>query len=148
MTSNYFLVDNNVLSRLTKTQRSSAFFCTYCKIPSEVLEEASDFPDYHALEKFEYKTSISVLRKLIQVMSTVPVDDHTLVDLYSNKGSADPVLVACALDAIELESESLFPRDWSVATDDHAVQKKCSSFGVKFLTSAELSEIIERFPSH
>lgn len=39
MKEQMYLIDNNVLSHLSPTQRASEFFHTQCRIPAEVLHE-------------------------------------------------------------------------------------------------------------
>lgn len=51
----------------------------------------------------------SVLRWLITVMATVPPDDTGLINLYLNQGSADPLMVACALDARNAKRSTSIP---------------------------------------
>lgn len=138
-----YFVDNNALSRLTRKQRSSAFFAQSCRIPTEVLEEASGFPDVDRLRKHEYKTGVPVLKRLIEVMQTVPTGDIRLLDLYANKGRADPIIVACALDARDNEMDTLLPRPCVVVTHDAGVRDKAVEFGFAVETSEHLAARIE-----
>ena len=143
MSNSIYLVDNNALSRLTREQRSSPFFADFCRIPTDVLEEASGFPDIDQLRKVEYKTTVSVLERLIEVMKTVPSEDTELLDLYGNKGRADPVIVACALDAHADETATLLPQTIVIVTHDKAVRDKATEFGFIVETSEELAAAID-----
>lgn len=76
-----FFIDTNVLSRLTRAQRASKFFRDNCSLCSEVLHEASGFPDLAELRRLEYPVSPGVLTRVREVMSTVSPGDFTMVDL-------------------------------------------------------------------
>lgn len=128
-----FFIDTNVLSRLTRAQRASKFFRDHCSLCSEVLHEASGFPDLAELRRLEYPMSAGVLARVRVVMLTVPPGDFRLVDLYRNLGNADPILIASALEATEAESGRLFAVDWHIVSDDAAVISKAKEFDVTTL---------------
>ncbi len=116
-------------------------------IPSEVLHEANGFPDVEALRQIEYSTTPSVLRWLMTVMATVPPDDTDLINLYLNQGGADPLMVACALDARDRETQHLDPLEWAIVTGDKAVRAKADQFKVRVLTYAQFADLIDRSES-
>ncbi len=132
-----YLVDNNVLSKLSREQRSSQFFRDQCRIPSEVLHEARDYPDINALKQLEYPTTPDVLLWMQQIMATIPPSDTALVDLYANKGNADPLILACALDAQRRDEVYLWATTWVVVSDDRAVQDKALELEVQMRTGAQ-----------
>jgi hypothetical protein len=138
-----YVIDNNTLSRLSRAQRASSFFREHCHIPTEVLHEARGLPDAAALHANEYPTTARVLRILIDVMATVPVGDTSLVDLYANKGNADPLLIACALDGKRDVDQFLFGPTWAVVSGDKAVRSKAVEFGLEVLTSDEFVALLE-----
>lgn len=137
-----YLIDSNALSKLTQEQRASDFFRENCRVPNEVLFEARWFPDIEGLRGNEFPTTGSVLEILIEVMKTVPIDDTTLVDLYANRGNADPLIVACAVDGMRANEWHLFGPTWVVVTNDTAVQAKAEEFGVEVLTGAEFAVVL------
>lgn len=137
-----YLLDNNVLSRLTVEERSLPFIRERCRIPAEVLHEARFLPDVVSLTELEYRTTGRVLLHLQRVMERVPVDDVRLVNLYSGKGNADPMLVACALDAVQEEDEGLFGVEWAIISNDDAVLAMARLFNVSVLTSNELDLLL------
>ncbi|GGK89867.1 hypothetical protein JOE58_000768 [Curtobacterium luteum] len=139
-----YLLDNNVLPRLTVEQRRSDFVVENCRVPSEVLHEARFLPDIEKLLSLEYPTTGRVLRHLMVVMSRVPIGDTALVDLYKNRGNADPLLVACALDGLEEANEGLFGIEWVVVSDDGAVQGMCEEFRIVTLTSVDFLRFLTR----
>lgn len=138
-----YLVDNNVLAAMSRKQRASAFFATHCRIPDEVLHEARGFPDIAVLKACRYETTEGVLRQLITVMETIPVADTDLVDLYANRGNADPLIVACALDATRQNEDMLFGPTWVVVSDDKAVRSKATEFAIELRTGAEFAAILD-----
>lgn len=142
ITENHYLLDNNALGKISRRDRGSEFVRTFCRIPSEVLHEASGYPDIASLSELEYPTTVAVLSVLAEVMATVDVGDTSLIDLYHNRGNADPLLVACALDARRANSPFLFGEDWLIVSDDQAVQRKAAQFGVEFLSSASFLEVV------
>lgn len=137
-----YLVDTNTLTQLTRPQRSTGLFRRSVRIPRAVLAEASGLPDIGELKSLEYPTTPSVLRCLAAVLETVPVDDTRLLDLYKNRGNADPFLVACAIDARNQESATFFPRTWAVVSGDKAVRDKAAEFELTTLTNREFAERI------
>lgn len=140
MNENKYLVDTNALSRLTRKQRASAFVRWHCRIPSAVLHEATGLPDYAALTQLEYPVTPAILEQVRVVMHSVPARDLKLVNLYSNKGNADPILIATAL-AAGGEPEALWETVWRVVSDDRAVRDKAAAFGIEWLSSAELATL-------
>lgn len=137
-----FFVDTNVLSRLTRAQRASQFFRDNCSLCTEVLHEASGFPDHAELRRLEYSVSASVLARVREVMVTVPPGDFRLVELYHNLGNADPILIASALDAMAAESELLFAVDCRIVSDDAAVIAKAREFDVRTLGYDEFLRLL------
>jgi len=137
MTEGMYLLDNNALSHLSRAQRASRFFFTRCRLPTEVLHEAKGYPDAASIRTIEYPTSASVLKQLGTIMATVHDEDTALVNLYANKGAADPILVACALDATEKSAQYLFAPAWVVVSNDKAVRAKATQFGVESWTREE-----------
>ncbi|WP_431072719.1 hypothetical protein [Microbacterium phyllosphaerae] len=135
MNEDMYLLDTNVLSHLSETHRSSAFFLTRCRVPSDVLYEARWHPP--AEYEVEYLTTARVLTHLQRVMLCVPVGDPTLVNLYANKGTADPMLVACALDATEDSSAVLFGPEWVIVSNDIAVRRTAAHFHIRTLAREE-----------
>jgi hypothetical protein len=136
-----YLLDANVLSRLTPQQRASGFVARYCRVPAEVLYEARGMPDIQRLERLAVAPSGAMLRQLRRVMTSIAPEDHALVDLYRNRGGGDPILIASALAADQGET-LLWPTVWHVVSDDRAVQAISALFDVPTLSRAELVTLI------
>lgn len=143
-----YVVDTNTLSQLGQRRRSSAFFLETARVPSEVLHEAAEFPDLQTLRELEIKTTPSVLHWLGRVMSTVPTTDTALVDLYANHGGADPLVIACALDGRDQESQYLDPQDWVVVTSDNAVRARAEALGLQVLSNDCFAKTIDKVGSN
>lgn len=149
--SNYgyeYMIDNNTLAQLKRSQRASEFFVNKAHIPSEVLHEARGFPDIEHLRWNEYPTTPEVLSILIEVMATIPVNDIRLVNLYANRGNADPLLVACAIHGQRGSNGQLFGPTWVVVSGDKAVRAKAEEFGIHVRTNDQFTEILEGCPPH
>lgn len=142
ITERHYLLDNNALSKIPRHDRSGEFVRAFCRIPSEVLYEASGYPDIATLADLEYPTTAPILGLLAEVMATVHIGDTSLIDLYHNRGNADPLLIACALHARRANSPFLFGEDWIVVSDDRAVRAKATVFGVECLSSASFLEVL------
>ena len=138
-----YVVDTNSLSQLGRGRRSSSFFRESARIPDEVLHEAQGFPDIASLRENDYLTTGSVLRWLVKVMATVTADDTALIDLYANRGNADPLVVACALDGQDEESQYLNASEWVIVTADNAVRAKAEEFGLRVVTNSEFAALID-----
>ena len=113
-----YLVDTNALSKIGRRRRAAQYFHDRAMLPSEVLHEAESSPDIQRLRQLEFKTTPGVLQALLEVMKTVPADDSSLINLYKNQGGADPILVACALDARTISSPIMPSRMGSVVTSN------------------------------
>ncbi|MFC0675184.1 hypothetical protein [Brachybacterium hainanense] len=137
MNDEKYLLDNNTLSHMTRQQIASEFFLEQCRIPTEVLYEARQHPEAAAFNDIEYPTTPGVLQQLAHVMESVAVDDTSLVDLYANKGAADPLLVACALDGTVDEARYLWGTIWVVVSNDKAVRAAARANNLESLTREE-----------
>ena len=143
MNRTLYLVDNNALATLKQQRIRSAFFLEYCRVTTDVLREADEHPDLSFLARTEYELSPDVLEQMRAVMKTVDAGDTSLVDLYRNKGMADPGLIASALDATAAEGQTLFPDTWVIVTNDRAVAAKAAQHGVPTLEAVDLAARID-----
>lgn len=138
-----FVVDTNALSQLGHQRRASSFFLENAVIPEEVLHEASGFPDIESLRENVHPTTHRVLHWLTEVLLTLPDGGTELLDLYANLGNGDPLVVACALEGQEHDSQYLDPPDWIVVTGDGAVRAKAEEFGLIVLSNSEFAALID-----
>lgn len=111
MTERRYLLDNNVLSRLTPGDRQGEFFKACCHVTSDVLYEARGYAEPEVAERVLPVTP-AVLRLLSEVMATQQPGDIRLVNLYTNQGAADPTLIAVALQEQAAEDATLFAKRW------------------------------------
>lgn len=74
-----------------------------------MLHEASEHRERGRLAALTEATTSDVLEQVRVVMADVEVGDTDLVDLYGNKGAADPGLVATVLARAAAQGEYLFP---------------------------------------
>lgn len=138
-----FVIDTNTLSQLGQQRRASAFFLEHAVIPEEVIHEATGFPDIESLRENIHPTTPRVLHWLTEIMSTVPDSDTRLINLYANLGNADPLVVACALDGLEHDSQYLLAPEWIVVTADEAVKDKAEEFELRVLSNSQFAELID-----
>ncbi|USQ79700.1 PIN domain-containing protein [Ornithinimicrobium faecis] len=138
-----YVTDTNVLSQLGPRRRANAFFKENAVIPEEVLHEASGFPDIEALQANAHSTTARTLHWLSEVMRTVPEGETRLVDLYANLGNADPLVVACALEGREHDSQWLIRPEWIVVTDDGAVRDKAKEFELEVLNNSQFAARVD-----
>lgn len=138
-----YVIDNNTLNQLSRSQKASSYFRDNVHIPSEVLHEARDSSDLADLRPNEYPMTPSVLAEIIRVMATVTTADTKLIDLYANRGNADPLVVACALDGQNRDEGLLIAPEWIVVTGDNAVRAKAEELGLHVLTNAEFAARID-----
>lgn len=137
-----YLVDNNALGALGSGRRQAKFFRDHCRLPEDVLHEARFRSDYSTLQDLVYPVTPSVLVRLRAVMSTVAPSDLSLVDLYTNLGAADPLIIASALDA-NANEDSLFPDTWVIVSHDKALLLKAGSLGIECVSPECLAERID-----
>lgn len=145
MTDPIYLVDNNVLSRLSRHQRASRFLRERCIITEDVLYEARGFTDEITGIRVQ-PTTVAVLDCLRHVMTQLPSEDTSLVSLYDNKGSADPVLVATALVMMAEQEEMLFQNRVVVVSEDKAVAELAGRLGVEHLSHRAFAALVSDQP--
>lgn len=143
MNETKYLIDNNALGFIGAKRRASEFVRTHCRVTEDVAYEARYTARAASLAGIIEPVTSAILRKLQEVMTTVPITDATLVDLYGNKGTADPVLVATALVLIEQQEPLLFPDEWVIVTRDRAVRAKAGEFTIAVKTPEEFAQIID-----
>lgn len=143
-TSGYYL-DTNTLNFLGASRRTSPFVRENCRIPSAVLHEARKLPEIADLRHLEDPVTVEVLEKLLLVMSTVQPGEFDLIDLYHNRGNADPLLVAHALAANELDDQMLFGVTWGIATADEGLRRCAERFDIYVIGHEELAEMVSRY---
>jgi hypothetical protein len=80
-------------------------------------------------------------------MLTVSAEDTSLVDLYSNKGGADPLVIASALECQANDSVFLDFPEWVIVTNDRAVKLKAEEYGLRVLDSSEFAAAIDAHAS-
>lgn len=137
-----YLVDNNALLTLGAKRVASTYFSQCCRVPEEVAHEAGA-RRARRLTPLTVPMSPRILTEVVAVMKTVPVGDRDLIDLYGNKGAADPILVATALALNNPERPSLFDDEWVIVTSDGAVRDKAGEFGIKTSVPQELAVLID-----
>ncbi len=137
-----YLVDTNVLSRLTQAQRVSRFFTQHCLLTTDVLYEASGFPDLVKLKSLEVPVDGEILQTLSEVMRSLDPDDKDLVDLYGYEGTADPVLIATALAAERRSVNQLWSDQWIVVTEDKAVRTTGAAHAVPIIGISDFIELL------
>ncbi|CAN5175838.1 hypothetical protein BH11ACT3_BH11ACT3_02040 [soil metagenome] len=138
-----YLVDNNALNTLTRRRVETKFFAAHCRITSDVLWEARGRAEQAELSNVTLAVEPAVFTELRRVMGTVAVGDVRLVDLFRNKGSADPGLIATILLSDEAEDGMLLRTNWILVTDDGAVAEKAAALGVKTWPSVKLRNLID-----
>ena len=85
----------------------------------------------------------AILGQVRLIMKTVVPGDTRLLDLYGNKGAADPVMVATAVVLQAEESETLVGDTLVIVTRDDAVTDKAKEFGIETATPDELAALID-----
>ena len=142
--SEMYLLDNNVLGMLGKLRRESTFFRAHCRIPAEVAHEARRVAYAKSLDAISVPVTPEILDMLTEVMKAIPVGSTDMVNLYDNKGAADPVLVATALALNHPRVPTLFDERWVVVTNDKAVHATAKQFKVETLLPGQLAQVIDQ----
>lgn len=137
-----YLVDNNALVSIGTNRWKTAFFQEHCLITEDVAHEAR----YRARSLPTHlivPVTPAILGQVSQIMKTVVPADTRLLDLYGNKGAADPVLVATAVVLQAEESQSLVGDTLVIVTRDDAVSEKAQEFGIGTALPDELAALID-----
>lgn len=134
-----YLIDNNALGPLGDRKKST-FFKDHCRVPADVAYESRRAKHAKLLEPVTIEMTPGMLAQLADVMRTVPVGHTGLINLYTCKGTADPILVAMA---VVLRTEDLFSDTWVIVTEDKEVRAKAKEFWIDTLTPKELAEVID-----
>lgn len=143
MSQNYYLVDNNALVALTRRHVQTVFFAKHCRVTADVLYEAFEHPDRRLLESLVEQTTAVVLQQVRQVMSSIDVGDTRLVDLYANKGTADPGQIATVLVHASSQIEYLLPDVWTVVSLDKAVLDTAVRNHIATMRPDQLAQLID-----
>lgn len=142
MNQTFYLIDNNALLYLGRQRKSSRFFREKCYLTEDVAHEAGTTPD--AATEQVVAVTPRILELLREVMSTIEPEETDLVDLYQNKGTADPVMVATALALTEENTAVLFPDTWSIVTYDKALLRVAGEHQLGTTTPDKLAEFIDQ----
>ena len=145
MNETCYLVDNNALVALTSNRIRSKFFRANCRVTADVLFEADLHPEQSTLAQLVMEPTPEFLEQVRVIMRTVPLGDIRLIDLYKNRGAADPGLIATILEAIAAEEGMLFSDIWVLVTNDRAVADKAAEFSVASIRPEELAALIDSF---
>src|SRR6478735_5102693 len=130
MNQTLYLVDNNALIALRRRRVQTAFFQAYCRVTADVLWEAKEHPDRSLLEPNSVEVTPVVLEEIRAVMGQIEAGDTSLVDLYANKGTADPGIIG-TVRALRAEQEGLlFADTWVIVTNDRAVEAAATDHGI------------------
>lgn len=143
MTTQIYVLDTNIISRLSKDELSAPFLFEYCRIPSEVIYETRLHPNIEHLKTIQHPTTIESLHAVAEIMSTLDPKDRRLVDLFDNKGGADPFLIAAAIVEQRNSESQLFPAEqWTVVTNDRAVAETAAKFNVPTISRDQFRNVI------
>ena len=137
-----YLIDSNILSRLSREQRSHRFVERHCRVLTEVFDEVRKARTVSRMRAIEYEMSAEVLVTVREVMQSLVPQDFALVDLYQNHGAADPLLVAVALRENRRSSEMLFAPEWAIATSDVAVAETAARFGISVVDEQRFKQLL------
>ena len=143
MNGSYYLIDTNALIALTRKRVASRFFADRCRITEDVLYEASEHIDRGLLATLTEPTTAAILEQVRSVMTSVNLGDTNLIDLYGNKGAADPGLVATVLTHVAAQDGYLLPDKWTIVTHDRAVCDAAAAHHVITMTPGDLADLID-----
>ena len=143
MNETHYLVDNNALTAIRAHRIRSQFFRHYCYLTADVLREAQGHPEEATLAANASEITPEIIEGIRQVMTTLEADDTSLVDLYKNKGAADPGLIAWVIDSIAADDGKLFRDEWILVSNDRAVLKKAAEFRIATMRPEELARRID-----
>jgi hypothetical protein len=138
-----YLIDNNALVDLGAARIRSQFFAEHCVVTNDVLFEAREHPARDALLEASEQTSPALLEQVRAVMKTVRVGETDLIDLYHNKGAADPGLIATVLEARAVDDGAFFADVWTIVSRDGAVVSKAGEFDIPTKTPMDLAIMID-----
>ncbi|TFD60920.1 hypothetical protein E3T39_07355 [Cryobacterium suzukii] len=143
MNETKYLVDNNALVALKGDRIRTDFFHAFCRVTADVLFEADLNPEQAAIAQIAHEPTPEVLEQIRAVMGTVLPGDTRLIDLYKNKGAADPGLIALILATIAAGDGMFFSDTWVLVTNDNAVTAKATEFGVASIKPGDLAALID-----
>ena len=139
MNETIYLVDNNALLALKGERIRSEFFRLFCRVTSDVLAEAGTHPDRARLEDCVLERSPAMLESVRDVMKLETPGAADLIDLYKNKGAADPGLLAAILVEQSASVGTFFADEWVLVTSDAAVIDRAGKLGIISIAPRELS---------
>jgi len=137
-----YLVDNNALVSIGTKRWKTIFFREHCLIAADVAHEAR-YRAHSFPADVIVPVTPAILSQVARIMKTVLPGDTRLLDLYGNKGAADPVLVATAVVLQAEESELLVGDTLVIVTRDEAVGEKAKEFDIETVLPDELAALID-----
>lgn len=145
MNETFYLVDNNALTALTASRIRTDFFADRCRVTEDVLWEARDHPAAATLNACTISRTTTSIALIRDIMRVADLSDGGLIDLYRNKGSADPGLIATIIGEQQKDDGLFFRDSWILVTRDRAVTQLARRFEVAVVTPEVLSSAIDDF---
>lgn len=142
MRETLYIVDNNALAKLGRRRRKTDFFRNHSMIPEDVWREAQGYIEQDLSDRV-CRVNPAILYHLKSIMDDVSVGDTTLVDLYQNKGTADPTIVATALAGRDKWTDALWPVRHIIVSNDKAVVSLAKRHDLETLNSGEFNRLID-----
>lgn len=138
-----YLVDNNALVAIGTRRWKTAFFRERCLVTADVAHEARYRLRSLPADVVIVPVTPAILGQVTLIMKAAVPGDTRLLDLYGNKGAADPILVATAAVLQAEESQSLIGDTVVIATRDAAVSETAKEFGIETVSPDALASLID-----
>ena len=138
-----YLLDTVSITQMTKSQLKSKFVQYHCLISEEVLYELRPHASAAYLNELNYEVDVDVLRCIKDIFVDVEID-FKILDLYSNRGNGDIILLAIALNERNKNSEQLFTLTmYKIVTEDKELRSVAEKLRLETLSTEDFVSLIK-----
>lgn len=140
-----YLIDTTPAVSIPIAMMKTRFFRDQCFFSEEIIHEiGNNKQKNHILPSNIIPVDAKVLSFLSTTVLTGLSNDTKLVDLYTNKGNGDVILIATILSERFKEVGQMFKTDWIIVTSDKGVVRAGLKYDIKCMSKDNFLEILAR----
>lgn len=138
-----YMIDTTPAVKIPKNAFGTDFFNSFCFFSDEILYELKDNPNYRLFREHALPATASVLLHAQNSILPALPKNSKLVDLYTNKGNGDIMLLSTILDEQNKELGKLFQSKWIVVTEDNGVIDRAKIYSIDSMNTNEFLDLLK-----
>lgn len=138
-----YMVDTTPAVKIPREVLETDFFTSYCFFPDEILYELRENKNYSLFRKHSLPTTASVLQNAQNSVLPALPKSSKLIDLYTNKGNGDILLLSTVLDEQGKDLGKLFQSRWKIVTEDVRLGERAKIYSIDVINTSEFLHIIK-----